>query len=45
MLRSEADKHGARVTLHVVSSLDGVIARKDNSVSWLEGHEDYEKGV
>ena len=25
-----------RVTLHMVSSLDGFIARKDNSVSWLE---------
>jgi dihydrofolate reductase len=34
------------VTLHVVSSLDGIIARKDNTVSWLEGFEDaYEKGV
>lgn len=27
----------SRVTLHAVSSLDGFIARKDNSVSWLEG--------
>src|SRR5215470_5756777 len=27
----------ARVTLHVVSSLDGFIAKKDNSISWLEG--------
>jgi dihydrofolate reductase len=26
---------GSRVTLHVVSSLDGFIATKDNSVSWL----------
>ena len=25
-----------RATLHVVSSLDGFIARKDNSVSWLD---------
>lgn len=34
------------VTLHVVSSLDGVIAKKDNSVSWLEGYgNDYEAGV
>jgi hypothetical protein len=24
------------VTLHVVSSLDGFIAKKDNSVSWME---------
>lgn len=27
---------GSKVTLHVVSSLDGFIARKDNSVSWLD---------
>jgi dihydrofolate reductase len=26
----------ARVTLHMVASLDGFIARKDNSVSWLD---------
>jgi dihydrofolate reductase len=34
------------VTLHVVSSLDGFIAKKDNSVSWMDGSDDvYEKGV
>lgn len=34
------------VTLHMVSSLDGFIARADNSVSWLEDSGDvYEKGV
>lgn len=26
----------SRVTLHMVSSLDGFIARKDNTVSWLD---------
>ena len=26
----------SKVTLHVVSSLDGFIAKKNNSVSWLE---------
>jgi dihydrofolate reductase len=37
---------GSRVTLHVVSSLDGFIARKDNSVSWLDGNGSvYEAGV
>jgi len=35
---SEENAAGARVTLHVVSSLDGFIARKDNSVSWLDGN-------
>ncbi len=29
----------SRVTLHMVSSLDGFIAKKDNSVSWLEAAE------
>ena len=34
------------VTLHVVSSLDGFIAKTDNSVSWLDtSGEVYEKGV
>src|SRR5260370_19931758 len=34
------------VTLHVVSSLDGFIARNDNSVSWLDSPGDvYERGV
>jgi dihydrofolate reductase len=37
---------GSRVTLHAVSSLDGFIARKDNSVSWLDAHGSvYEAGV
>lgn len=34
------------VTLHVVSSLDGFIAKKDNSVSWMDSSGDvYERGV
>jgi len=34
------------VTLHVVSSLDGIIAKKDDTVSWLDSSGDvYEKGV
>ena len=34
------------VTLHMVSSLDGFIAKKDNSVSWLESAGDaFDKGV
>jgi dihydrofolate reductase len=32
--------------MHVVSSLDGFIARKDNSVSWMDGNGSvYEAGV
>jgi dihydrofolate reductase len=34
------------VTLHVVSSLDGFIAKKDNTISWMEDCVDvYERGV
>jgi dihydrofolate reductase len=34
------------ITLHVVSSLDGFIAKKDNSVSWMDScGAVYEKGV
>lgn len=34
------------VTLHMVSSLDGFIAKKDNSVSWMDGAGSvYEAGV
>jgi dihydrofolate reductase len=36
----------SRLTLHMVASLDGFIARKDNSVSWLEAQgSGYEAGV
>jgi dihydrofolate reductase len=29
----------------MVSSLDGIIAKKDNSVSWFETSDHYEKGI
>ncbi len=35
----------SKVTIHMVSSLDGFIAKKDNSVSWLKSSDSYEKGV
>jgi dihydrofolate reductase len=39
-------KPNRSVTLHVVSSLDGFIAKKDNSVSWLDSPGDaYERGI
>src|SRR5919107_3495744 len=34
-----------KVTIHMVASLDGIIAKKDNSVSWFETSDYYEKGV
>ena len=36
MSRGQDHAKGRTVTLHMVCSLDGFIARKDNSVSWLE---------
>ncbi|WP_336518504.1 dihydrofolate reductase family protein [Pollutibacter soli] len=33
------------ITIHMVSSLDGFIARKDNSVSWFDTSDHFEKGV
>ena len=35
----------SKVTIHMVSSLDGFIAKKDNSVSWFQTADNYEKGV
>jgi len=34
-----------KLTIHMVSSLDGIIAKKDNSVSWFETADQYEKGI
>lgn len=34
-----------KLTIHMVSSLDGMVARKDNSVSWFETTDNYEKGI
>lgn len=34
-----------RLAIHMVSSLDGVIAKRDNSVSWFEISDNYEKGA
>ena len=46
MSRSEGNGKRRSVTLHMVSSLDGFIAKKDNSVSWLNSAGSvYEAGV
>lgn len=34
-----------KITIHMVSSLDGYIAKKDNSISWFETTDHYEQGV
>lgn len=38
-------KNGLSITIHMVSSLDGMIARRDNSISWFETTHYFEKGV
>jgi dihydrofolate reductase len=34
-----------KITIHMVSSLDGYIAKKDNSISWFETSDSYENGA
>ena len=38
-------KNDSIVTLHMVSSIDGMIAKNDNSISWFDTADNYEKGV
>ena len=38
-------KTNSRVTIHMVASLDGFIARKDGRVDWLETSDKFEGGV
>jgi dihydrofolate reductase len=38
-------KDSFKITVHMVSSLDGIIAKKDNSVSWFDTPDNFEKGV
>jgi dihydrofolate reductase len=46
MSRRQVNAGRSKITLHVVSSLDGFIAKKDNSISWMDSPGDvYEKGV
>lgn len=45
MSNSEGNLRSRTVTLHVVSSLDGFIAKKDNDISWMESTSVYEAGV
>ena len=34
-----------RITIYMVSSLDGYIAKKDNNISWFETSDNYENGI
>lgn len=35
----------SRITLHMVSSLDGFIAKRDGDISWMQSADNYEKGI
>lgn len=37
--------HSFNLTVHMVASLDGFIAKKDNSIAWFETTDHYEKGA
>ncbi len=45
MSRSEENPNGRTITLHLVSSLDGIIAKPDNTVSWMDTESVYQAGV
>ena len=34
-----------KVTVHMVSSLDGFISKKDNDISWMHSEDHYKKGI
>ena len=38
-------KDTSKITIHMVSSLDGFIAKKDGSISWMQSTDNYEKGI
>jgi dihydrofolate reductase len=42
---TEMKNDAFKLTIHMVSSLDGMIAKKDNSTSWFETVDSYEKGL
>jgi len=45
-MSTEGNATRSKLTLHLVSSLDGFIARKDNNISWLDASAGvYEPGV
>ena len=35
----------ARVTIHMVSSLDGYIANKDNTIDWMQTNDHFKNGI
>lgn len=44
-LPEQIEAENPKVSIHMVASLDGFIAKKDNSISWLTPFDHYEAGV
>jgi hypothetical protein len=44
-LDADQNKENFTITVHMVTSLDGFIAKKDNSISWFETTCNYENGL
>jgi len=42
---SRPDKFPSKVTIHMVSSLDGYAASRDNNVEWMNTKDRYEQGI
>lgn len=38
-------KNASTITIHMVASLDGKVAKKDNTVDWFDTNDHYENGV
>ena len=44
-MQTNRNQDDLKITIHMVSSVDGFIGKKDNSVSWFETSHSYEKGI
>ena len=44
-MKSFQEKTTPKVTIHMVSSLDGYVAREDGDLAWMETQDSYEDGV
>jgi dihydrofolate reductase len=45
MMPGDATQQSSRVTIHMVASLDGYVARTDGSVDWLDSPDEYADGA
>jgi hypothetical protein len=45
MMPGDATQQSSRVTIHMVASLDGYVARTGGSVDWLDSPDEYADGA